>query len=659
MKWHAAPRANSPMRTWGRSASIRLLLAGAGLLLLACIVLSLVTHQQLTVLQNSADASRAQLLADDFAERISDRLRAGHRLTEPDVLAQELVQRLQTRSDLQSITLTLPDGSTLWTRAKSHDSAALTIQASSKVLLLGRQVASVQITLLKAASNAFSARAFALLLPVVVILSTLAFLAARVGESQGIQLRNNATRLAIRSIRNGHYDRWYVIPQRRGFDSRVHVLGHVTRLVHETSVRLRQLIASLRSTEPDAAGREHLDWLLRQAHGQDHFTRDGHAPRRIMVMANPSQAFLTCLLIALTSMTLPTLAAHALDKGALLSAQQQLPFYPLLFALGACLGAYACKRLRWSPVTSTLTACAVLCVLGATWATGWLESSATVNAVLATQCLCGICAGATFQACVLVHNKSFHDPANMNPGPRWAATVTGAWSLALLWIAPSLAAVASSALGPHFASAVMLIPVLVIAALVMVWNTPSSPWRDFYAGASVHADGLHRRDLPKMLAAFVIGAMAAMFNLLHASGLVFYLSSMLGTGLLIGLTTSSTHTRRATFVALSACALWLLNVLLREDSLAHNVAACAGGAAIGYAAGFILKAGSRRVESPALLYLVPAACGALVTGTAAWAMASASMLALACAGVLGVGAWLHMTWQSRQPHNRAQAVPCK
>jgi hypothetical protein len=119
----------------------------------------------------------------------------------------------------------------------------------------------------------------------------LSWLAALAAFETARRLRDRAVRAASRDIGAARYDRLTTTLHRRGFDLRVQQLARAVRAAHETLVRARRVVSSLRRTEPHPARREWLDRLLAEAEGDGRFVESvDAAPALRRVVAADAEA---------------------------------------------------------------------------------------------------------------------------------------------------------------------------------------------------------------------------------------------------------------------------------------------------------------------------------------------------------------------------------
>ena len=618
------------------SASQRLGWMGLLLLLLTSLALSGVTYRLLHQLRMDSETARAQLLAQSVAQRVEHALAVGVPLEQLQGMQAFLEHRLKTHADIASIALLNADGKVLWqARADmAHNDASNAAQANAPVAMHSRQpLASVRLELQSSDLQSFAASTALLLIPVIILLSALAFLAARFSEAQGPLLRNFAARLGTRAIRNGRFDSSFVIAQRREYDLRVQNLGHATRHVHETLVRVRRLIASLRVTEPQSSRRDRLDQLLHEAEGRDRFADNGL--RQIRVVAAQAQAFWACLLVSLSSMAMTVLATSDAATTPLQTWMQvwRLP----LFVACAVVGALLSSRTRLRPHVSLMACCIALCGLGMAWSMGWLERLAVNADLLAMPLLGGAIAGAALLACMQVQMQ--RGGSTIAAAPHWPVAAIGAWSIALLWMAPALAAVTQSALGERLGAAALMLPALCCMVHLLQWNAPRSAWR-MALGASSAQTAF--RISPALLAAAATGVLAMLLDSLDSltwGTASIAINSMLGIGVMAGLYRPILRSRQLLVMLLLCALLWMLSQLLEDSALLHSGIACVAALAQGWVLGCMLKSNGPRHELNALQHLIAVTLGAWV---AMWLLQLSLPpigLPFAACALLGAGLW--------------------
>ena len=629
----ASPSRTSPSLARLRgtaSAANRLGLIGMVLLLLASIALCGVTYQQLQGLRHSSESARAQLLAQSIAQRVQHAIAVGIPMQQLQGVEEFFQSRLSTYPDIDSIALVLADGTVL-KQAQQRDvapDASTSAVADVPITMAGKPLASVRLALKPSSAQAFAQQSALLLLPVIVLLAALAFLAARFSEAQGPRLRNFATRLAIRSIRNGRYDRSFAINQRKEYDLRVQGLGHTTRTVHESLVRVRRLIASLRVTEPQLARRERLDQLLHSAESTDHFAENGLF--QIRVVAAEAQAFWACLLISMASMSLAALVTQA----SLTAGPVALQTYSLaLLAVSACAGALLNARLRWRMISTALVSSILVCGIGLIWASGWLDAWPAHITLLATHVLCGLVAGGALHACQNVQLQPQYSNNAIATNPRWAVAALSAWSVALVWLAPALARTTHSAIGLHLGAAALALPAVCSLFYLLQWNQPRSPWR-FQPRARSEA-----WLTPAGLAACAVGVVAVLFNTHAFASDTLLTQSALAIGLFAGLSKRLLSRRHLALLTVLCALVWVLDFLLAQNPLGHNAVACLAAAGFGFVSGSLLTLGGPKRELPALHFLVSVAIGAVLAGIGLHMKLPAQMLAVIGTVLLGAGIW--------------------
>lgn len=456
------------------SAALRLGWIALALLLLAAAVLAWNTQEQLRGMRQESERVRAQLMADSLSQRIGHALDIGIPLDALVGVEALFNQRLGAHAEIQSIALLQGPGKVLWftEREKSAREAAGTM-ADAPVVVHGEFRGTVRLTLQESGAGPFVRSAAILLLPTVLLLAALAYLAARFSEAQGVKLRNHAVRLAMRAIASGRYDRSVVLPHRRGFDLRVQQLGHAVRGVHETLTRVRRLISSLRQTEPQAQRREYLDMLLAEAQGSHRFAE--HGLTQVRVVAAEAQAFWVSLLVTLSAVALLGLAISASDTS-FDTALGRTVLLPGLFTAAAAAAAWVTQGRRWPVLSVLFTACAGLGVLAVLMAAGILADQGPLQVLSGTALGCGAFAGAALAACTTVEQAPRRQDFK-HAMPRWHRASLGAWLGVAVWLGPALGSVTFAALGGFYGVLALTLPLLCAGFLLMRWNEPRSPWR--------------------------------------------------------------------------------------------------------------------------------------------------------------------------------------
>ena len=454
------------------SAALRLGWTALALLLLAASVLAWNTHAQLRGMRQESERVRAQLMADSLSQRIGHALDIGIPLDALVGVEALFNQRLGAHAEIQSIALLEGPGKVLWfaEREKTSREAAGT-RADAPIMAHGQPQGFVRLTLRETGAGPFARSAAVLLLPTVLLLAALAYLAARFSEAHGVKLRDHAVRLAMRAIASGRYDRSVVLPHRRGFDLRAQQLGHAVRGVHETLTRVRRLIASLRQTEPQAQRREYLDMLLAEAQGNHRFAEYGLT--QVRVVAAQAQAFWVSLLISLSAMGLLGLALAA-SNAPFEAVQAQAILLPGLFTAAAALAAWITRGRRWPVLSVLFCACGGLGVLAVLMAFGVLDNATYL--LPGTALGGGALAGAALAACSTVEQVPRRQDFK-HAMPRWPHATLGAWLSVTAWLGPALGSVAFAALGTFYGVLALTLPLLCAGFLMMRWNDPRSPWR--------------------------------------------------------------------------------------------------------------------------------------------------------------------------------------
>lgn len=619
----------------GATVAARLGWIGLVLLLISCIALSVISYQQLRNLCQSSDTTRAQLMAQSIKQRIQHAMVIGIPLHELQGVEEFFRHRLDAHPDIQSLSIVMSDGSVLWeTLRQNAQAASIGTVSEASVNQVGQPIANVRLQLRQGCVQTFAHSTAWLLAPVIVLLAVLAWLAALFSEAQGLQLRNFSAKLAIGSIHEGRYDRSFVIRQRREFDLRVQGLGHATRSVQEMQVRVRRLITSLRATEPQLARRERLDQLLQHAQGHDCFSE--HGMLQIRVVATQAQSFWACLLTTLSAAALPALEIQALQPQ--VSGNLSL-LTVCVFALSVCAGALCTRRLPWRMVTVALTGCLSLITLGTTWALGLMAFLQPTTGLLLTQIICGLVAGATLHAFLTVEKQPQHSLNTITAGPHRGAAAIGAWTLALLWLAPALASITHDALGPLLGAAALVMPAACCLIYLLRWNEPRSPWRVIPSPASphTHAPSSMPGHTPfTCITACAIGVLSMLpyANLTLPQTLA--VGNALGLGLLAGLFMRVLHQHSLAVMAALSAALWAASWFLEDDSLWHLGAVAVAAACLGGCLASALKSTLSEAGRPILHFLAPMVLGSVLAGLCIAAGMPAAMQALAAVMLVAV-----------------------
>ncbi|WP_298208929.1 hypothetical protein [Acidovorax sp.] len=644
---------NSPRRRRRRpSASLRLGCIALVLLLLAAAVLAWNTHEQLRGMRQESERVRAQLMADSLSQRIGHALDIGIPLDALVGVEALFNQRLGAHADIQSIALLQGPDKVLWSaeREQPARSANGTV-ADAPVMAHEALQGTVRLTLRETGAGPFARSAAILLLPTVLLLAALAFLAARFSEAQGVKLRNHAVRLATRAIASGHYDHSIVLPHRRGFDLRAQQLGHAVRGVHETLTRVRRLIASLRQTEPQAQRRERLDMLLANALGDHHFAEHGLRPVR--VVAAEAQSFWISLMITMAAAAILGLMT------ALASTRVEWPPYrmaliPGSFLMAAALAAWVTQRQRWSVLSVLFSTSAGLVVLALALASGALDGYELQHMLVAAALWCGALAGAALTVCLMVE-KAPRRQDFKHAMPRWPRAAMSAWVGATIWLGPALGAIAFSALGERYGVLALTLPALCIGFLLLRWNEPRSPWR--------HRIGIRHHDRPSVsathkasgaLAWVVASGIAAASGLLMVQGWMATtalppslgsatITCVLGVGVLSGLLAPLRRWRHKAAAIAVAAALQALALSLPEATVWQAPALWVATLLTAYLLGTAVTSTQRTLHISASVTLCGAAIGALLA--AGLAAAGLSSTALGLVATLAI-----MTSWGLEPH---------
>jgi len=637
------------------NAALRLGSVALVLLLAAAAALAWNTYEQLRGMRQESERVRAQLMADSLSQRIGHALDIGIPLDGLVGVEALFNQRLGAHAEIQSIALLQGPGKVLWfvERERSAKVAAGTV-ADAPITVRGEPRGTVRLALQETGAGPFARSAAILLLPTVLLLAALAFLAVRFSEAQGVKLRNHAVRLAMRAIASGRYDRSMVLPHRRGFDLRAQQLGHAVRGVHETLTRVRRLISSLRQTEPQAQRREYLDMLLAEAQGTHRFAEHGLA--QVRVVAAEAQSFWASLLMTLAAMALLGLAASASNAVADI-APLQLALLPAAFVVAATVAAWITQGRRWPVLSVLFSACAGLAGLALVLASGALTAYNPLHLLPGVALWCGGFAGAALAACMTVEQVPRRQDFK-HAMPRWPKAAMGAWVGATVWLGPALGSVAYTALGGLYGGLALTLPLLCASFLLLRWNEPRSPWRHRVGG----------RSLPQPSAAARAGVRAwgTTACIAAASGLLMVLgwvaatavphglseaavASALGVGLLGGLL-DPLRRRRHTGAALGVAAtINALALALPGEGAWHIAAVSVAALLTAYLLGHAVTSTQRTQHTRASATLLGAAIGALLAAGMAASGLPITGLMLAATLAVAVSWWAQPRPQPWQP----------
>lgn len=449
--------------------------AGIVLLSLAAAFLSLSHGIQMQEMREQAAQTRARLMAQSISQSLSGAVSAGIPLHQLVGVAQFLERWQKNHPEVVHIAVDDPQGKTLWDspgNAAGHafgDTALPTGHAD--VTLQGSVLAKVSLRL-RNDTIAHSRRAVGLLVPAVLLVSALAYLAAHFTCAQGPWLRNHGFRMSARWVARGDYRRLLMLPQHKDFDLRVQEVTHAMRGVHERMARMRQLIGSLRRTEPQQLRRDYLDQILKKAEGSDHFTLSDLALTRLVAVQ--SQSMWMAVLLSLAAVSPLTFSWLVFQNAATTAAHWHaaLPAATLaLLLLSAAAGWRIFPHLRMSTLSVLiLSSVAMLLPLLALLADvtlhpGWM---AAWN---------GGFAGAAIAACTRAQTLPDHHPGYAHASPHLPGAALLAWWGGLLWLAPALGFYAYEALPNAVAEVALLLPVACVLFFATRWDVAHSAWR--------------------------------------------------------------------------------------------------------------------------------------------------------------------------------------
>lgn len=496
----------TPPRT-GQWAAVWLGCAAVVLLGLAAAFLAYIHSNQMHELREQAVQTRARLMAQSISQRLTHATATGIPLAKLVGVPEFLDRWKKTHPEVMHIAVYSPQGQALW---RSHADADLTdtamTTAHAELMQDGTVQASVSVQL---QSSHMEDRGMAAvwLVPAVLLLSTLAYLAAHFANTQGPQLRNHGLRVMVRWATQGDYRRLLVLPQRKHFDLRVQELTQAMRNVHERMARTRQLIGSLRRTEPQQLRRDYLDQILKETESDDHFA--DAEPQVLRLVAAQSQSLWIALLLclgAVSPLTYVLLVFQHADPAAD-RWHGALPALSLaLLSLAAVIGWALLSRLRLTMLSVLILSnlallLPVLALLtGHAFHPGWM---AAWN---------GFFVGAAMAACTRVQTHPDQHPGFLHAQPTLPGAALLAWWGSLLWLAPALGYYTYEALPPTVPALPLLLPIACALFFATRWDLAHSPWR--VRMASMSSLPQPRRAWPLVVLGMAAGLMAGL--MLHA-----------------------------------------------------------------------------------------------------------------------------------------------
>ena len=447
--------------------------AAALLLSLATVFLLHSHHAQMKEMREQAAQTRARLMAQSIGQNLAQAMSVGiplHKL----VGVPEFLERWQKKHpEVTHIAVHDDQGNALWQShsAESPSSDTPITTGISELLANGMTRASVS---LQMQSDSFEdpRRALTLLGPAILLISSLAYLAAHFSCAQGPWLRNHGFRIIARWAARGDYRRLLVLSQHKSFDLRVQELAHAMRRVHERMARMRQLISSLRRTEPQQLRRDYLDQILKKTIDKDHFT--DNEPKIVQLVAVQSQSRWMALLLCLGAISPLAFSLRFLPYASSNAEHwdQALPAASLaFFILAAAAGSGLSARLRISTLSVLLLSNTALAlpllalVLGSEIHPCWI---AIWN---------GCFAGAAMAACTCAQTHPDQHPEFVHTQPLASGAVLLAWWGCLLWLAPALGYYAYEAFPNTLAELALLLPIICVLFFATRWDVAHSPWR--------------------------------------------------------------------------------------------------------------------------------------------------------------------------------------
>lgn len=264
------------------------LLAAAGILALAGLVLAAVAARQIGQWRESEAATRGQLQVQALADRVQHALNLGIPLQRLEGVDAMFAQRLRDNPDIQALALTQArafEGAPLWLKTRADLVASLPTsavrglpagpQSVAQLTVEGQWVADLVLVRQEGRIWPLLVAWGAPLLGLVVVGSLLATWGAQRSLQRGWLKRRAWLQQHAQAAAQGRYAAslsLYTAGLRaREFDARPAWLVAQFRQVNEAYLRLRRLARSLRQTEPDAGRRALLDGVLQRATADDSF----------------------------------------------------------------------------------------------------------------------------------------------------------------------------------------------------------------------------------------------------------------------------------------------------------------------------------------------------------------------------------------------------
>lgn len=456
----------------GHWAAVWLGCAAVVLLGLAAAFLAYIHSHQMHELREQAAQTRARLMAQSLGQRLTHATATGIPLAKLVGVAEFLDRWKKTHPEVTHIAVHSPQGQELW---RSHASAGLTDTAMTtghaELMQDGAVHAKVSVQLQSSHLEDLGTTAV-WLVPAVLLLSALAYLAAHFACTQGPQLRNHGLRVMVRWARQGDYRRLLVLPQRKQFDLRVQELTQAMRSVHERMARTRQLIGSLRRTEPQQLRRDYLDQILKETESDDLFT--DAEPQVLRLVAAQSQSLWMALLLCLgaaSPLTYVLLTFHNASPATALW-NMALPALSLaVLSLAAAIGWTLLPRLRLSMLSVLILSNMALLLPVLALLTDHAFHPAWMAAWN------GFFVGAAMAACTRAQTHPDQRPGFLHAQPTLPGAALLAWWGGLLWLAPALGYYVYEALPRSVPALPLLLPMACGLFFATRWDVAHSPWR--------------------------------------------------------------------------------------------------------------------------------------------------------------------------------------
>ncbi len=462
----------SMVQSAGQWTAVWLACAAAVLLSLAASFLSYTHSLQMQEMREQASQTRARLMAQSIGQRLAHATSTGIPLTQLVGVPEFLERWQKTHPEVTHIGVYGAQGQVLW-HSRSPAGPTDSHVATGRADLLRDGAVHARVTLqLQSDPMDGLGKTAALLVPAVLLISALAYLAARFACAQGPWLRNHGLRMISRWAARGDYRRLLVLPQRRDFDLRVQEVTHAMRSVHERMARIRQLIGSLRRTEPQQLRRDYLDQILKGTEGKDLFTDT--EPAIVRLVAAQSQSLWIALLLGLGAVGPLTYVLRAFQATANPADlwDAALPAASLaMLGLAAGIGWKLATHLRMATLSVLIlgNAALLLPVLALL-----LDHALPPWGMAAWN---GIFAGAAMAACTRAQTHPDPQQGFVHAQPLMPGAALLAWWGCLLWLAPALGYYAHAALPRPAAALALMLPIACALYFATRWDVAHSPWR--------------------------------------------------------------------------------------------------------------------------------------------------------------------------------------